>query len=87
MQLVVSTRDDAFLDAQGFAPVGEVIEGLAVLDNLWRSFGNAPPRGRGRDQGRIFAEGKAYLAREFPHLDRVTTARVVPPPAPANSRQ
>jgi peptidyl-prolyl cis-trans isomerase A (cyclophilin A) len=77
-QLFVNYRDNAFLDGQGFAPFGEVVEGMEVLDNLWRSYGDAPPRGRGPDQGRIEAEGEAYLAREFPRLERVLRARVEP---------
>jgi peptidyl-prolyl cis-trans isomerase A (cyclophilin A) len=84
-QLFVNYRDNAFLDGQGFAPFGVVVEGMDVLDNLWRSYGDAPPAGRGPDQRRIEAEGEAYLAREFPRLERVLRARVEPlgagPPA------
>jgi peptidyl-prolyl cis-trans isomerase A (cyclophilin A) len=77
-QLFVNYRDNAFLDAQGFAPIGEVVEGMEVLDNLWRSYGEGPPSGKGPDQERIFAEGERYLAREFPRLEKVLRARILP---------
>jgi peptidyl-prolyl cis-trans isomerase A (cyclophilin A) len=77
-QLFVNTRDNAFLDRQGFAPIGEIVEGLDVVDNLWRSYGDAPPAGRGPVQARIVGEGEAYLAREFPRLERVLRAQVEP---------
>jgi peptidyl-prolyl cis-trans isomerase A (cyclophilin A) len=76
-QLFVNTVDNARLDARGFAPIGEVVEGLEVVDNFWRSYGEGAPRGKGPVQGRIVAEGEAYLAREFPRLEQVLTARVV----------
>lgn len=77
-QLFVSLRDNARLDALGFAPLGRVIEGMeAVVDSLHAGYGEGPPRGGGPSQGRIAAEGTAYLAREFPRLDTVRTARVV----------
>ena len=76
-QLFVDYRDNAFLDARGFAPVGEVIDGMDVVDNLWRSYGDAPPSGRGPDQERMYKEGERYLAREFPRMDRVIRARVI----------
>jgi peptidyl-prolyl cis-trans isomerase A (cyclophilin A) len=77
-QLFVNYRDNTFLDAQGFAPLGEVVEGMDVVDNLWRSYGDAPPGGRGPDQARIVRDGELYLAREFPRLDKVLRAHVEP---------
>jgi peptidyl-prolyl cis-trans isomerase A (cyclophilin A) len=82
-QLFVNYRDNAFLDARGFAPIGEVIDGMDVLDNLWRSYGEAPPQGRGPEQRRIRQEGEAYLAREFPQLEKVIRTSVEIPPLPA----
>ncbi|HEV2149841.1 MAG TPA: peptidylprolyl isomerase [Longimicrobiaceae bacterium] len=76
-QLFVNYGDNLFLDSQGFAPIGEVVEGMDVVENLWRSYGEGPPRGSGPDQSRIFAEGNAYLQREFPRLDYIESARIV----------
>ena len=77
VQLFVNLRDNARLDATRFAPVGEVVRGMDVVDALHTAYGEAAPAGRGPSQGRIGAEGEAYLAREFPLLDQIRTARVV----------
>ena len=76
-QLFVNLRDNARLDAMGFAPVGEVVRGMEVVDALHTAYGEGAPAGQGPTQGKIAAEGEAYLAREFPLLDRIVRARVV----------
>lgn len=76
-QLFVNMRDNANLDALGFAPVGQVLDGMGVVDSLFSGYGDGAPRGRGPDQDRIAARGNAYLAREFPKLDWIDSARVV----------
>lgn len=43
---------------------------MGVVDSLYAGYGETP------DQGRIGAEGNAYLVREFPKLDYIVTARV-----------
>jgi cyclophilin family peptidyl-prolyl cis-trans isomerase len=65
------------LDQSGFAPFGEVIEGMEVVDSLYNGYGDGPPRGNGPDAGRVSREGNAYLAREFPKLDSIVHARIV----------
>jgi hypothetical protein len=35
------------------------------------------------DQGRIREQGKAYLDKSFPRLDRIVSASIVPAAAPA----
>ncbi len=82
-QLFVSLRDNARLDAMGFAPVGSVVRGMDVVDALHTSYGEGGPAGQGPAQGRIAAEGEAYLAKDFPLLDRIIRARVVQVFAPA----
>lgn len=77
VQLFVNLRDNARLDAMGFAPVGEVVRGLDVVDALHTGYGEGAPAGKGPTQQRIGAEGEAYLAKDFPLLDRVRAARVV----------
>lgn len=76
-QLFVNLRDNARLDAMGFAPVGEVVRGIDVVDALHTAYGEGAPAGQGPTQQRISAEGEAYLMREFPLLDRIVRARVV----------
>lgn len=76
-QFFINTVNNRPLDEMGFAPIGRVVEGMAVVDSLFADYGDAPPGGQGPDQGRITAEGNAYLEREFPKLDFIRTARVV----------
>ncbi|MBX3175173.1 MAG: peptidylprolyl isomerase [Gemmatimonadaceae bacterium] len=73
-QLFFNLRDNARLDAMGFAPLGEIVAGLEVLDQLFTGYGDgsAAPR-----QDRLGAEGETYLAAEFPLLDKINSARVV----------
>ena len=78
-QVFINFKNNAGLDAQGFAPFGRVVEGLAVVDSLYSGYGEGAPRGMGPDQGRAQGEGNAYLKGSFPRLDFVKTARVVTP--------
>lgn len=75
-QLFINFRDNVNLD-EGYPPIGEVIEGMNVVDSLWKGYGEGAPAGRGPDQDRIFAEGESYLARDFPQLDIINTARIL----------
>jgi peptidyl-prolyl cis-trans isomerase A (cyclophilin A) len=77
-QFFISFKDNSFLDNQGFPPIGKVVEGDAVLDQLYRGYGEGAPGGNGPDQGRIQAEGNAYLKAQFPNLDAVKSASIVP---------
>jgi peptidyl-prolyl cis-trans isomerase A (cyclophilin A) len=82
-QLFINYKSNAGLDGQGFAPFGEVTEGMEAIDKLYADYGEGPPGGQGVDQGRIQAEGKAYTDRFFPKLDKIISAKiVVAPPAP-----
>ena len=60
----------------GFAPFGKVISGMNVVDALYAGYGEGAPRGRGPDQGRLQAEGNAYLAKSFPRMDYVKKATI-----------
>lgn len=75
-QLFISTADNARLDDMGFAPVGEVVSGMTVVDSLYSGYGEGPPSGQGPDQSRITSEGNAYLDQEFPRLDAVRSATI-----------
>lgn len=77
VQLFINKRDNRRLDAMGFAPIGRVIEGMAVVDSLYGGYGEGSPRGQGPAQDRIQSEGNAYLDREFPRLDSIVRARVL----------
>jgi peptidyl-prolyl cis-trans isomerase A (cyclophilin A) len=83
-QFFINYQDNARLDTDRFAPIGQVVEGMDVVDKLYSEYGEGAPSGRGPDQGRVQAEGKAYLDRFFPKLDRIISATIVPaaPAAP-----
>jgi peptidyl-prolyl cis-trans isomerase A (cyclophilin A) len=77
-QLFISYRDNSGLDKQGFAPFGRVISGMEVVDKLYNGYGDGAPRGKGPDQTRLQMEGNAYLTKEFPMLDYIKSATIVP---------
>lgn len=77
-QFFVNFKDNGFLDASGFPPFGKVIEGDAVLDQLYRGYGEGAPGGSGPDQGQIQSRGNAYLSEQYPNLDAIKSARLVP---------
>ena len=77
-QLFINFKDNAPLDRQGFAPIGEVTEGMAIVDSLYSGYGEGAPRGKGPDQGAMNMEGNAYLAAKFPKLDFIKSATIVP---------
>ena len=76
-QLFVNYGDNSFLDGQGFAPFGQVVEGMEVVDNLHGGYGEGSPRGNGPDQGKVQTEGNKYLDEKFPKLDFIKKAAVL----------
>ena len=77
-QLFINFGDNTSLDAQGFAPFGKVIEGMSVVDKINSEYGEGAPSGNGPDQGRIQMEGNVYLKKDFPDLDYIKSATIVP---------
>ncbi|MBI2933045.1 MAG: peptidylprolyl isomerase [Planctomycetes bacterium] len=76
-QVFINFVDNSRLDAHGFAPFGEVVQGMEIVDSLYAGYGEGAPEGRGPEQGRIQQQGNAYLNRQFKELDFVKTARIV----------
>jgi cyclophilin family peptidyl-prolyl cis-trans isomerase len=60
------------LDPQHFSAFGSVVSGMDNVDQIYSGDGQKP------EQPRIESEGNAYLEKEFPHLDYIKTARIVP---------
>jgi len=69
-QLFINLKDNPALDSQGFAPFGQVISGLNVVESLYAGYGEMP------DQNQIQAQGNAYLQSQFPLLDYIETAKI-----------
>jgi peptidyl-prolyl cis-trans isomerase A (cyclophilin A) len=76
-QIFINLGNNAQLDAQGFTPFGRVVEGMDAVQRFYADYGEGAPRGNGPDQGRIRAEGNAYLERDFPNLDYIKKATIV----------
>ncbi len=76
-QLFVNLVDNVNLDAEGFAPIGIVVEGMEVVDRIYSGYGEIADRGgNGPIAQNIAASGNAYLDREFPELDHIVSATV-----------
>jgi peptidyl-prolyl cis-trans isomerase A (cyclophilin A) len=80
-QLFINLVDNTRLDPMGFAPFGEVTSGMEIVEQLYSGYGDGAPRGNGPQQGMIQERGREYLAKDFPLLDSIRTARIVPPMA------
>ena len=82
-QLFINFADNGGLDGTGFAPFGEVVEGMDVVDKIYAGYGQQPR------QELITDRGDAYISKNFPKIDKIRFAGIVPPavahPAPKTS--
>ena len=76
-QLFINLADNANLDGMGFSPFAFVSEGMDVVDKFNMEYGQTP------DQQAIQIQGGAYLTKSFPKLDKIVSAVVTEPLAPA----
>jgi len=77
-QVFINFGDNNSLDRQGFAPFGQVVSGMNVVDALYSGYGEGAPGGQGPEQGRIQQEGNTYLIKEFAKLDYIKKATIEP---------
>jgi peptidyl-prolyl cis-trans isomerase A (cyclophilin A) len=80
-QVYINTGDNSARNDQenGFAPFGRVVEGMDVVEKLYGGYGERSGGGmRAGHQDAMFAGGNAYLDREFPKLDKLIRASVLP---------
>ncbi|MFI5232001.1 MAG: peptidylprolyl isomerase [Gemmatimonadales bacterium] len=77
-QIYINLVDNRQLDAQGFSPVGRVVEGMDVVDQLYSGYGEDAGGGlRLGKQQRMLNEGNTHLDADFPKLDKLISAKVV----------
>jgi peptidyl-prolyl cis-trans isomerase A (cyclophilin A) len=69
-QVFINFGDNTNLDGMGFAPFGEVVEGMEVVDAINSEYREQP------DQGQIGARGNEYLIETFPNLDYIDKASI-----------
>ncbi len=80
LSLLPNLSDNTRLDAEGFAPIGKVEEGMEIVDKLYAGYGEGAGGGmRGGNQGEIFAGGNRHLDHSFPLLDKLVHASIVKP--------
>jgi peptidyl-prolyl cis-trans isomerase A (cyclophilin A) len=77
-QFFINFGDNTRLDGMGFSPFGKVVEGMDVVDKINGEYGEGAPNGMGPDQQRIQMEGNAYLKKDFPNLDYIKSATILP---------
>ena len=80
-QIYINLVDKTELDEMGFAPIGEVVEGMATADALYSGYRESSGGGiRGGRQDPLFEGGNAYLEANFPELDYIIDAVLVDHP-------
>jgi peptidyl-prolyl cis-trans isomerase A (cyclophilin A) len=72
-QVFINLGNNTRLDRMGFAPFGKVSEGMSVVEQFYGGYGDNGP-----NQGLLTREGKSYVEKNFPKLDTILTARIVP---------
>ena len=72
-QVFINYADNKNLDSMGFAPFGEVIEGMDVVDKLYGGYGEKPSKA----QQEIQEQGNEFLKTNFPKLDGIKKATIV----------
>jgi homoserine O-acetyltransferase len=84
-QVFINLRDNsATHDAEPFVPIGRVIEGMDVADRLYSGYGETSGSGiRAGKQDVLFKNGHSYLEQNFPKLDWIRRATIVPSHASA----
>ncbi len=75
-QIFVNFTDNTNLDGMGFSPFARVVEGMDVVDSIYK-VGEGGPRGPGPSQRRIQSQGNLYLKENFPKLDYIRGAKVL----------
>ena len=82
-QLYINYGDNARLDAEGFAPIGRVVEGMDVVDQLYAGYDEEAGGGmRGGKQHQMLEGGNVHLDAHFPLLDKLLRATMVKEPQP-----
>ena len=69
-QVFISYGDNSWLDMDGYAPFGEVVSSMLIVERIYGEYGE------GADQSAILAGGNLFLNQYFPRLSYITSAIV-----------
>ena len=72
-QMFINFKDNRSLDDMGFAPFAKVVQGVDVLDRIYK-VGEGAPVGPGPNQGVVQSNGNDYLKKHFPKLTYIKGA-------------
>ena len=69
--MFINYGNNARLDRDGFAPFGEVVSGMDVVDNFYSDYGEKPNAGNA-----YLMKGNAHITANFPKLDSIKKATI-----------
>ena len=69
-QVFINLGTNSRLDIDNFAPFGEVITSMLIVERIYSEYGE------GVDQGLIFSGGNTFLAQVLPRLSYIKTVRI-----------
>jgi peptidyl-prolyl cis-trans isomerase A (cyclophilin A) len=70
-QVFINLVDNQRLDAQGFAPFGQIIQGMGVVSRINSEYRERP------DQKLLETRGDAYIKENFPKIDYIKKATIL----------
>jgi peptidyl-prolyl cis-trans isomerase A (cyclophilin A) len=73
-QVFINFGDNSRLDKDAFSPFGKVTKGMNIVESLYSQYGGKPSEA----QAQIQMEGNAFLEKNYPKLDFIKTATIVP---------
>jgi peptidyl-prolyl cis-trans isomerase A (cyclophilin A) len=72
-QFFINFGDNSRLDIDGFAPFGEIITSMVLVERIYSDYGEGP------DQGAIVANGNRWLLRHYPKMDFIRSIQISEP--------
>jgi peptidyl-prolyl cis-trans isomerase A (cyclophilin A) len=73
-QIFINVADNKKLDARGFAPFGKVTEGTRTIRKFYSGYGEKTSN----QQDDIEAQGMKFIAQNYPKLDSIKSAAIIP---------
>ena len=77
IQTMIHMDDNVSMDPD-HTPFGAVVAGLNVVERLYKGYGEMYPTGKAPTMSQLLEGGNALLAKQFPMMDYIKTAKIVP---------